>query len=560
VLNVNLETSHFVALCYAFLFAMVFHCAFIGLGKTWHRTCILLSFFPFTLMIADFVLPQYVLSGVLYGGLLGGLLLFMTQIKGHVSHFFSQSATFNRFEKRGYIFISIYLLTFIMSSTILRGGDTIQDSLVYHLGGPKEWALHLDGARFNPNNPITFTSSYFDYFYYALFLFIKPLLLYCKTLGTTSYEFFLYVIILTGQIFTAILGFCYIPMILLHLTKKLGIYRFFSIPFILGTYSVTWSWALAKNDAFPLFAILTGVVIAYRSSFDWSKIKKREFLIIGSLIGIAVASKLTNAYIVIFGLIYLFFLYEKNVRSVKNYPLLIGALGLGIIVGLSPFLIRNLYFTGNPVYPTATLGFKNIYLSDYADRPELYSDPGTFTDALRKIKFFMSDHWHLCLVLIAALFVGKIRLVLFFLFLVFFMAKMTGPFFSYRMTSCLLLMALAIYYEVFKEIQRKRQRFLLTVLCLGIIVNSRLRIENLIKIPLNHYSKDVRSSIEKKVPHWDIILQTNLSERTNTHFVFAPKEEIFPYFSRFPAVNLWDSVPSKRVPYKSLIETFSHEN
>ncbi|MGZ3807954.1 MAG: hypothetical protein ACXVCE_07710, partial [Bacteriovorax sp.] len=55
--------------------------------------------------------------------------------------------------------------------------------------------------------------------------------------------------------------------------------------------------------------------------------------------------------------------------------------------------------------------------------------------------------------------------------------------------------------------------------------------------------------IKDNVGHWDIILKNNLENRNNPQYVFAPELEIFPYFSRYPAISLYDSVPKYRYDY-----------
>lgn len=461
-------------------------------------------------------------------------------------------------EKWFIIALAIYLLSFYMNSTIFHGFGLIQDALVYHLEGPKEWALFLNGARFNANNPITFTTSYYDYYYYFLFLIAKPLFVQTASLSTTHYEFFSYAMLLTAQLFTGLVAIVLCPLVILRLSTSLGLYRYLAVFFIFGLRLITWSWVLPKNDPYSFLCFSMSAYLFYQHYIlKFENSDKRALFLAACILGIGTASKLTNAYVVIFSLMFFFVFYFKSISIyLKGVDLkkavLFAIAGLGL--GVSVLLARNGPQTGNPFYPIAKFGFPNVYLSTYADRPQLYSDPGTWSEALTKIKMHFESQIQLIMILLLALFTRARKLALFYVLMVIYMAKQTGIMFTFRMTTIFLLLALIIFNLVVHELILKKPslkfpKILPAVLIFTVVIFAKIQVEKFVKYPYRYYPQPISQAARENIEHWDYILEENLTHRNDDQYVFAPKLEIFPYFSRFPAISLYDSVEKYRYNY-----------
>ncbi|PIP95870.1 MAG: hypothetical protein COW00_10860 [Bdellovibrio sp. CG12_big_fil_rev_8_21_14_0_65_39_13] len=553
----TIDSTHFLSLVCAFLFAILAHLSFSGFFKNTYYKMISFALFPVLLMASSLIFPQFILQGFAYLIFLLGLILFFYKTPQHLLHFKNLKNQNSKKEKLIFFFIIIYLLSFFMSSTELGGVGLIQDALVYHIEGPKEWALYLNGAKFNPNNPISYTTSYYDYYYYFLFLIVKPFFLATSKLATTQYEFLSYTFLLTAQIFTAVLGYVYIPYLILRMASNFGHYKYLILIFVFSIRDITWSWPLPKNDAFPFFCFLLALEIFYHNYILKKNNPSVKWLLLSAtLIGIGCGSKLTNSYVVIFSLLFYALFYFKDamsrVREIKLTKSIFIACA-GMLLGVSIFLIRNWIQTGNPFYPIAKFGFPDVYLTKYAARPELYILPGTWDMALTKIKLHIISQPQLWLLLVAA-FIAKIRLLpLFYIFSVTYMAKQTGPMYSFRMTSILLILLLIIIIMLVQRIYQlqdiKKKKIFSILLIFFVLIYGKLQVEKMVKIPYRTYSKPIATLLESNLHQWDELLKNNLENRENPHYVYWTSENIFPYFSRYPVISTLDSVPEKRVEY-----------
>jgi hypothetical protein len=274
------------------------------------------------------------------------------------------------------------------------------------------------------------------------------------------------------------------------------------------------------------------------------------------VIGIGTAAKLTNAYLVIFSFVILITFYYRDValyiRKIGLFKaVLIVAAGLGC--GAIVFLIRNYHLTGNPFYPVAKFGFKNIYISDYAFRPALYEYPTNWHNAVDKMKLHLFDSPPLLLVIFLGFFTRAKWLSLFYIAMVVFLSKQTGPMFNFRMTTSFLVISLLIFiisvqhFWQMKNFQYKKHCSIAFIIF--VIAFSKIQFEKLVKIPFKNYTVKTEILVRSNVDYWDILLNNNLENRSNANYVFMPKEEIFPYFSRFPAVSMYDSVEKYRYRY-----------
>ncbi len=547
----TLSSSHFLSLVLASLFAISIHFSLMGFTKTVEKHFLFFILFPFMLMGLSLFLSNTILIPLSYFIFFFGLFKF----------FLKKIPVIPSYSKKEWWLIwlsSLFLLTFLIESSVFKNLGNIQDAMVYHLGGPKEWALHLGGAKFNPNNPISYTTSYFDYYYYYFFLLAKPLITLTQGMGTTNYEFILYTLLLSAQMFSGIIAVTMLTYLILKLASKagLGLYKYLVLVFIFGLRLYTWTWFLPKNDTYPILCYLMAVdlfVTYYILKNENNDPKPLFFSFL--LIGIGTASKLTNAYVVVFSLLFFLCAYFKELKSYLKSITIKKAFGIAIMamgLGVSLFLLRNGLQTGNPLYPTAKFGFMNTYLSDYADRPELYSDPTTWANAFVKIRLHFFDHPQLILILLAALFFKPRSLTIFYIAAVIYMAKQTGPMYNFRMTSSLLVIALIIIVLLLKELKKKKwfnTKPFSYIFILFIIFFSKVQIEKFIKYPVRHYSLTTGEVIREHYLNWDKLIETNLTHKNDSQYIFAPEYETFLYFSRFPSVSLYDSVPEHRVDY-----------
>lgn len=545
----TLDSPHIISLLIALSFSFIVH--FSLTGFTNHFRTFLISFvlFPFMLMGLTLFIPQDFLQIASNVFILIGFLLALFKTPARLKNI----PKFESREKWIILGVCIYLLSSFMSTTIFRNGGGIQDALVYHLQGPKEWALFLNGAKFNANNPIAFTTSYYDYYYYFLFLLAKPLFTYSIPLASTQFEFFSYTMLLTAQIFSGVIAFIYIPLLILRFSKSLGLYKYLVIFFIYGLRLFTWSWILPKNDTYPFICFLLGVDIFSQFYINQKNNENTLALFLSSLvIGIGTASKMTNAYVVIFSLLFLATFYYRQTRVFLekiNMAKSIGIVSLGLGLGVSVFLIRNFYFTGNPLFPVAKFGFKNLYLTAYADRPELYSMPIDWAGAIVKIKEHLLGFPQLILLLIAALFFKQKKLSIFYIAMVIFMSKQTGIMYRFRMSNIFLVLDLILFILVLKELIKLPNIWLKRSVIVLVLFFSTIQVEKIIKYPLKYYPQPVGKLIVEVHENWNFILKNNLENKNNPQYVLTTKVETFPYFSRFPIVSLYDSVPEQRYEY-----------
>ena len=502
-------------------------------------------------------IPQDFLQYLIYLIIFTGFILASRKLPKRFEILNDQFMAISTNEKWFVIAVIIYLLSFFMSSTVLGGIGLIQDAMVYHLEGPKEWALYLNGAKFNPNNPIAFTTSYYDYYYYFLMLILKPIYLYVAPLASTHYEFLSYTMVLTAQIFTSIMGLVFVPILILRFSSSLGLYKYLAIFFIYGLRDITWSWVLPKNDAFPFLCFLLAVDLFYEKYVIKKDNDNIFYLFLASLIvGIGTASKLTNSYVVIFSLLFFVTFYYRNILTYINkigMPRTIVIVTIGLGLGASVFLIRNYTSTGNPFYPIAKFGFPNIYLSDYADRPELYSMPGSWTNALLKIKYHIWAQPQLMLLLILAFFLRTRILSLFYILMVIYMSKQTGPMFRFRMTTIFLELSLILFILSVHQLKLipefKSKKIYSGLFIFVILIFAKVQVEKLVKYPFKFYSQKTGQLVKTNLDHWDELLKSNIDNRNIHNYVYYPPFGVFPYFSRYPVVSLYDSVPRYRYNY-----------
>lgn len=553
----TIDNLHIVSLIIALFFSITIHVSFLGIGKNLINSALIIILLPFFLMGGSLIFPQIFISSFSYILYFGGLALFLKQFPFFITVPLNIFKNYSNNEKWFFAFTFLYLFSFFMSSTFIDSHGLIQDSLVYHLQGPKEWALYLNGAKFNPNNPIVYTTSYYEYLYYYFFLILKPIFTYSASLPNTSFEFSIYTMLLIAQVFSSLIAYVYIPIMITRLSSPLGIYRFLPIFFVFGIRMITWTWPLSKNDIYPFLCYLTAVLIFYTHYImNQNNLKIFPLLLSFFLIGVGTAAKLTNAHVVLISLLFLLVFYRSLLNSLfQKYGLIkiTSLTALAIILGCSLFLLRNFLETGNPFYPTAKFGFPNIYLSDYADRPELYSEPAGLANAVHKFTDFFKTQFTLTLLLIFGLFlnVRKISLLIFFSFGL--MSSLTGTMYYYRMTNSLLILISLFFILFFIEFRSKyKLKHKEIFLSVFVIAFSYFQIEKIIKIPKKYYFEPIHHVLERSVEYWPTILNDNITHYSDPNYVFSPQKEIFPFFSRFPFISQYDTVEMYRFDYNKV--------
>lgn len=553
----TLESIHAYSLIPAVIMALLFHLSLIGLTKKFSHFLLLFILFPVSLMGLSLIIPQDFLQILCCLFFTGGIYFFSRSIteRWHLLKISWQEKSSK--EKWIITGICIYLFSFFIKSTVLGGIGLIQDSLVYHLAGPKEWALFLNGAKFNSNNPIAFTTSYYDYYYYFHFLITKPLFQLTSTLPSTHYEFLCYTMLLSAQVFTAIVGFVYAPLLILKLARNLGLYKYVAVLFLFGLQDFSWTWILAKNDVFPFICFSLAIDIFYRYYILEQDNDKRAPLFISALlIGIGTTSKLTNAYVVIFSLFFfLIFYFDVAKKAVKkiSLPKSVIIIATAMLLGAVIFLIRNYSYTGNPFFPVAKFGFPNTYLTAYADRPEMYSLPGSWDEAILKIKTHMSGSVLLVVFLLVSMLFKTRKLAFFYACMAIFMAKQTGPMYRYRMTVVFLCLALVLFITTIKELDLKTnfrsKKWASGFIIFLVLVFAKIQVEKIVKYPIKIYNKPIGLLLKDNLDHWDLLLSDNLANRDNKKYVYKTPMGVFPYFSRYPVISIYDSVPEHRFDY-----------
>ncbi|MBP9683010.1 MAG: hypothetical protein KBD76_16535, partial [Bacteriovorax sp.] len=134
-----------------------------------------------------------------------------------------------------------------------------------------------------------------------------------------------------------------------------------------------------------------------------------------------------------------------------------------------------------------------------------------------------------------------------------YMSKQNGKLFTFRMTTIYLVLALILYFLTVQRINSlphsKFKKYYNYCFITILLLFSHFQPEKIIKYPLKYYTSSTGELIKDKVDHWDSLLKENLTYRENKTYVFSPKLEIFPYFSRYPFISLYDSNPRYRYNY-----------
>jgi len=553
----TLDTMHITSLLFASLICGFTILAFYGFAKNSISLLKGFVFLPVALCALSIFFPYSVIEIMIYFLFIMGLsmgiyklrnleptILFNT-IKVH----FSKAS---RVEKFLIVFLFFHILSTLVGATVFGGQGTIVDAMTYHVGAPKEWSLHLGGPKLNVNNPESLTGSYFEYIQYSIFIIFKPLFLYLKSLDRTHYEFLACTLLLQAQLLTSLFGAVFIPFLISRIFKNKSYFVYLVIIMLLGMKNMTWIWRTAKNDAYPLFCAL----LAFYNLKKFYSSKRLSLVVFESffILGVGLGAKMTNFYPMVAILGYLFIKYYTEIsKLLSTHASKIKALSISALAGLTallPFLLRNYLETGNPLFPTESSFFPNIYLTDAtAAFHKLYSDPTTWDFAILKLQNLFKANPALIMIVFASFVLGLWKESIFFILLSILISKITGQKFMWRQISMLLFFVVFWVNILFDRYDgmtfKHKTKFTTFIFCL-FIVFSQFKPERLVKYPKRKYFNTLSTIMPKQYYAWDRQLKENLKYKDDKNHLTNDSS----YFSRFPHLNLTDSREELRTYYK----------
>ncbi len=557
----DLSSLHITSLLMALLGVIVYYASYFGISKKNFFFESLISS-SFILCFISILLPYLVVLTLVYILFIIGLFLSVMKFREldlnkKYSSFKSYFVNAKKFEKYLIIFCALHILSGVIGTTVLSSQGTIIDAMTYHLGGPKEWALFLDGPKLSTINPEALTASYYEYLVYPLFLLLKPLYVYLTPLKSTSFEFLNYSVLVWGQLFSGVIGLLFVPKLIWDLFKNKMNYFYFLLILTLGMRGMNWVWKTAKNDAFPLFCTL----VAYRFFNKYYKSKDDTKIIFFTFffLGIGLGAKMTNLYPMILILIYIFienFNKIKKSYNLKEILIQIGVAGAGGLVALMPFLLRNIIETSNPFFPTTSTVFENLYLTDAVDAfHKLYSYPTNWATAFMKLKSLYIDSPGFILITVISLYLKKWKQPLFFFISILFISKITGERFMWRQVSMIIFFVIIwgeSLFDIFINTKNKMPKYTVHIITILVLVLSQFKPERLIRYPYKFYFEQTGTVMARNYYAWTEQLEENLKHRIDKNFI----SNYSSYLSRFRHLNVTDSREEFR---KSFLEKRSRD-
>ena len=234
------------------------------------------------------------------------------------------------------VFISFAFIAFILTLLSALAPPFFYDALSYHLAVPQKYLSH-HGFHFLSLN-------YFSNFPANLgMLFILPLSL-------------------SGDLLAKLLSWAYAPLTTLAVYsfakslwgKRIGILSaaiFISVPGVMILSTLT-----SIDLAVTFYSFMSLYSMLYWFNFS----QKRWFILSGIFCGIAIGTKYTAILVgfltletIIF--IHLYFTKKKSLLNVLKHCF---CFGLIVLVCFSPWLIKNIIYTNNPIYPFSYSLFK----------------------------------------------------------------------------------------------------------------------------------------------------------------------------------------------------------
>ena len=545
----NLESYHLTSLLISTILTFIIFLTYYGISKK-GQFYYSLIISPFLLCLFSIFIPfQIVLISVnclfLIGVINGLRKIKLKEVRHTLNRFYQYYKQTNKIEKIVLWFCFIHLLSGGIGATVFGGEGAIVDAMTYHLGAPKEWALFLNGPKLNLINPESLTASYYEYLLYPFFLILRPLYAYLAPLEGTYYEFLSYTLLLTGQLFSVAFSMIFLPHLLFKILKNKKELFYIVLILILGMKGINWVWKTAKNDFYALFCCLVSYsyfVKNYKTNLNTSKVLIFSFFIVG----IGLGSKMTNLYPMI---LILSFLFLTNVRAlIRKYSKvklakLVCWSALAGLVSLLPFLLRNYIETSNPLYPTSSLFFRNIYLTDSTEAFHwLYSHPVDWGLVPLKIKKLFLYSPGFILVFCVSLYLKKWKECIFFFLMALVISKVTGERFVWRQISMILFFILIwseSLYDHYLENKEKLHKYFPHVVVILLIIVSQFKPERLFKYPVRNYLEVTGEVMPRNHSAWKAQLNENIKHRKNLNFYSSNTS----YFSRFKHLNTTDSRP-----------------
>lgn len=248
-----------------------------------------------------------------------------------------------RQKKLSWIIIAVIFITILdrLLRTQIPWGYT--DPLFYQLLAPRYWAE--SGSIYYPSNaPLTMMASYWEYLHVWAF----KLLSSAPGKGLIEVQLFAQLTHLMAYVacgFT-VERFCRAKFKLKPETTLLATLSVLSIQPLIFTA------CLAKNDWGTALIILVGVELLDLTGEDsklFEKDQTKRNLLAGFFLGIGAGAKYIHTpFVFAIILVKLVCSYRAQKKVVYRQHLI---LGLSVCLGLIPFIGRNVFFTGNPLFP-----------------------------------------------------------------------------------------------------------------------------------------------------------------------------------------------------------------
>ncbi len=542
----DLSSLHIESLLLAIIGVTLYLIAFWGFSKKDYFFESMIAFSTILCFISIFIPFSFIVILIncifAFGVILSLKKMKSLDIGSKVSHFKNYFKSASRFEKILICFCGIHILSGLVGTTVLGGEGAVIDAMTYHLGGPKEWALFLEGPKLNLLNPETLTASYYEYLVYPLFILLKPVYTHLTPLETTSFEFLNYTVLVWGQIFSGFIGLIFIPKLVFDLCKNKMMYFYLILILILGLKGMNWVWITAKNDAFPLFCTLVAARYFLR---NFEKRNDAQVIFLSFFfLGVGLGAKMTNLYPMLLILIYMFVQNIKVIRVKYNcnhtIKLILVAAGSGFIA-LLPFLLRNFVETSNPFYPTSSAFFENKYLTDSIEAVhKLYSHPTTWEIAFEKLKKLYLHSPGFILITVVSLYFKRWKEPLIFLLSMVLISKITGERFLWRQISMIIFFIIIwgeSLFNIFMQNREKLPKYAGHVIVILILGLSQFKPERFTKYPTRHYFETISSVMPYNYHAWSEQLEENLENREDEGYT----SKLSSYHSRFRHISPTDA-------------------
>ena len=293
-----------------------------------------LSLFTLGLGFLGF-LNKYAMSALLGAGFLAGAVRFRKDLGGQISKLFAEIKKI-RFSKFDLVLIFILFLYAGAVLVVTFAPEIFYDSLVYHLATP---AFYVQEGRVaaEPFNLHSASPLLMQMLYAAALIFSDDTL--AKLIHFATGFFLLGTLFAAGRRYASVTA------------GLLACVIFGSIPMAGMNLGVT---GVEIGSAwFTALAMYALILFSARESAEEPRVFDRTLLLAGIFAGLACGTKYPALFTVIGGMAVIFYRRPAGAGP-RNIGLAARqALFFGIVAGLvfSPWLLKNLFFHGNPLYP-----------------------------------------------------------------------------------------------------------------------------------------------------------------------------------------------------------------